>query len=427
MSTEHSQCGICKNQVNFFGKLNSCEHNFHFKCIKKWSKTSNRCPTCKLVFSEIAYSSDKKIIDKIDVSEPINKDSRKYNDFIEKCFVCGNKSLNFIVECEGVGCENFAHEYCIPYRKIDYWLCGECKSYYEFCEVCNKIVKDRGKSCDDSWESCEAVAHLDCLKPWDYDFWLCKFCYSLNDNLIGEEKNAKCLNENKYCDVCGIIINNCGKFCFNYDCLNKSHLRCLRGDEKTYWECHDCLLASIEISESIDSSETVSHKEVPSCENTDHFSKKFDFVVESKEVNSEFGGVEILSDQNFVTLDERNKARTISFNSKNDFLYDKSGSQLSSQSLQYPLDCLKDRDCSLCENLTSSCELPIKRQTCDKEKGSILETVKKWVRKELKNHGKHNIEVEQVFRSVVKDFEQKGGDLENRGMICNAVKDFIVS
>ena len=31
-------CAICFHEVEFQGKLNSCEHVFCFKCIKNWAK-----------------------------------------------------------------------------------------------------------------------------------------------------------------------------------------------------------------------------------------------------------------------------------------------------------------------------------------------------------------------------------------------------
>lgn len=47
------QCGICFEKPTVQGGLDSCSHIFCFKCIEKWSKTSNTCPFCKKRFRQI--------------------------------------------------------------------------------------------------------------------------------------------------------------------------------------------------------------------------------------------------------------------------------------------------------------------------------------------------------------------------------------
>ncbi|OMJ69995.1 hypothetical protein SteCoe_32124 [Stentor coeruleus] len=46
-------CGICFDEIEFQGKINSCSHLFCFKCIKKWSDNENSCPICKSRFEKI--------------------------------------------------------------------------------------------------------------------------------------------------------------------------------------------------------------------------------------------------------------------------------------------------------------------------------------------------------------------------------------
>ena len=51
---ENKQCVIC--QENFEEKESvislPCMHSYHSKCIRKWFKTNNTCPICKLIITE---------------------------------------------------------------------------------------------------------------------------------------------------------------------------------------------------------------------------------------------------------------------------------------------------------------------------------------------------------------------------------------
>ena len=40
-------CGVCLEPFKKRGKINSCNHMFCYKCIKKWMSSSNSCPLCK--------------------------------------------------------------------------------------------------------------------------------------------------------------------------------------------------------------------------------------------------------------------------------------------------------------------------------------------------------------------------------------------
>lgn len=412
MSTEPKQCGICLDKVLTFGKLNSCEHDYHFRCIKKWSKTSSRCPNCRVKFSEITHQKKGKILKKIKVE----------NDFIESCFVCGKETLDIIVVCQEDGCENMAHNYCIPYDYYDYWFCDECRDNHNFCDICNKIVETDGIICGNSGSECEGVAHLKCLQSCSS--WKCKGCENDERNLITEYKNAQSLNEEKYCKICDKIIINRGSFCSGLNCLNKAHLRCLEEGKKKLWNCKECFLDNsdpiIAKNSNIKSSKHLGEGEVLRCENTDRISGNLGFRVSSKEVSSEFDGEGISSNPNLSISNEKNKVKI-------DFPEEKSGYQLISQSQQFSLDNLKDRDfsCNLGVNLAEICELPKKKKFLDSEMDCIMETVREWVRSELVRLGDVKIDVEKVFRGVVKVVEQNGDDLENRNMICKAVQEFV--
>jgi len=40
-------CGICWERMQFFGRLDCCEHKFCFDCISKWTKLNESCPHCR--------------------------------------------------------------------------------------------------------------------------------------------------------------------------------------------------------------------------------------------------------------------------------------------------------------------------------------------------------------------------------------------
>ena len=71
MSIETLECGICLDKLLTKGRINSCEHDFHFRCIRKWSRLSNKCPTCRVAFSEIAHEKNSKVVKRVKISETV--------------------------------------------------------------------------------------------------------------------------------------------------------------------------------------------------------------------------------------------------------------------------------------------------------------------------------------------------------------------
>jgi len=49
------KCAVCLESLSGLdsGKLKECEHMFCFDCIQQWANVTNKCPLCKVVFSEI--------------------------------------------------------------------------------------------------------------------------------------------------------------------------------------------------------------------------------------------------------------------------------------------------------------------------------------------------------------------------------------
>ncbi|ESW27907.1 hypothetical protein PHAVU_003G242700 [Phaseolus vulgaris] len=44
------KCPVCLEEFcsgEYIGKLHSCEHKFHFDCIKQWLMHRNLCPVCR--------------------------------------------------------------------------------------------------------------------------------------------------------------------------------------------------------------------------------------------------------------------------------------------------------------------------------------------------------------------------------------------
>lgn len=48
-----SDCAICLSNIDGKCKLDSCSHEFCFKCIKKWAKKNNTCPMCRAKIGKI--------------------------------------------------------------------------------------------------------------------------------------------------------------------------------------------------------------------------------------------------------------------------------------------------------------------------------------------------------------------------------------
>ena len=46
-------CSICWNEVTERGTIDSCDHQFCYECIQRWSKESNTCPCCRTRFNTI--------------------------------------------------------------------------------------------------------------------------------------------------------------------------------------------------------------------------------------------------------------------------------------------------------------------------------------------------------------------------------------
>ena len=133
MSIETRECGICLDKLLTKGRINSCEHDFHFRCIRKWSRLSNKCPTCRVPFTEIAHEKNSKIVKRVKISETVeympDEGSEDSGDFVAECFVCGGGSLEYMVACEGYfGCENVAHAYCLTREEVLQWVCDECSN-----------------------------------------------------------------------------------------------------------------------------------------------------------------------------------------------------------------------------------------------------------------------------------------------------------
>lgn len=74
MDSENKTCGnvysgICYEKILSLGKINSCDHSFHYKCIFRWSRISNDCPMCRIKFSEISHLKGSKLLKKIKIHE----------------------------------------------------------------------------------------------------------------------------------------------------------------------------------------------------------------------------------------------------------------------------------------------------------------------------------------------------------------------
>lgn len=139
MESDNKTCGniypgICFDKILSLGKINSCDHLFHYKCIYRWSRISNNCPTCRVTFTEICHLKGTKLLKKIKIHEDSHSTEEDIsNSDIEEwqavCPVCESSSQDFMLMCEGeFGCSNVCHSYCLNIDPIpEHWVCQDCE------------------------------------------------------------------------------------------------------------------------------------------------------------------------------------------------------------------------------------------------------------------------------------------------------------
>lgn len=126
--------GICFEKILSLGKINSCDHSFHYKCIYRWSRISNNCPTCRIGFSEICNVKANKILKRIKIYEDSHSTEEDVsNSDIEEwqaiCPICQSSDEECLLICEGeYGCSNVCHSYCLNIRPTPTrWICQDCE------------------------------------------------------------------------------------------------------------------------------------------------------------------------------------------------------------------------------------------------------------------------------------------------------------
>ena len=134
MKSDNKTCGICFDNILSTGKINSCEHDFHYKCIARWSKISSNCPTCRIAFTEICHIKCGKLLKKIHINEDSHTTEEDIsNSDVEEwqavCGICLSTSPEFLLVCEGgSGCANVVHSYCLPASVPQgHWRCDDCE------------------------------------------------------------------------------------------------------------------------------------------------------------------------------------------------------------------------------------------------------------------------------------------------------------
>ena len=76
-------------------KLDSCDHEFCYPCIKSWSQLTNFCPLCKVEYFKILYleNGQQKVIH-------VNRQKFKFfdkdenNEVSKKCLICDKEELD---------------------------------------------------------------------------------------------------------------------------------------------------------------------------------------------------------------------------------------------------------------------------------------------------------------------------------------------
>ena len=135
MKSDGKTCGICFDKILSTGKINSCEHDFHYKCIARWSRISSNCPTCRIAFTEISHIKCGKLLKKVRINDDYQTTEEDIsNSDIEEwqaaCSICHLTSPEFLLACEGgLGCSNVVHSYCLPQSSSsESWVCEECEN-----------------------------------------------------------------------------------------------------------------------------------------------------------------------------------------------------------------------------------------------------------------------------------------------------------
>lgn len=64
------QCNICFDDVKGRGTIDSCDHQFCYKCIQRWSKRSNTCPCCRARFNTIQKGDQTERVPTTDIPTP---------------------------------------------------------------------------------------------------------------------------------------------------------------------------------------------------------------------------------------------------------------------------------------------------------------------------------------------------------------------
>lgn len=103
------QCGICLENIEIEGRLNSCPHQFCLKCIKKWSEviftqSENSCPICKGRFSTIKKIPRRKEYkpSKIDLYSVENKDQDRIINHSEFIMLLQEASSSLTIELQSL-------------------------------------------------------------------------------------------------------------------------------------------------------------------------------------------------------------------------------------------------------------------------------------------------------------------------------------
>eukprot|EP01063_Lacrimia_lanifica_P030706 TRINITY_DN4926_c1_g1_i1.p1 TRINITY_DN4926_c1_g1~~TRINITY_DN4926_c1_g1_i1.p1 ORF type:complete len:462 (+),score=72.59 TRINITY_DN4926_c1_g1_i1:81-1466(+) len=167
------ECGICAEVIKVQGVLGhwvgkarpGCGHIFCFTCIKRWSRQSNHCPTCRAEFTRLKRLTLKTgavkemQVRRATFEAPPSPEASEEGDGAPACYpqwgeewrvcyVCGccdNPAQ--LLACTEEGCENLQHTYCVvpPLRDShppEGFTCTACKAKrvepsLETCPVCD--------------------------------------------------------------------------------------------------------------------------------------------------------------------------------------------------------------------------------------------------------------------------------------------------
>ena len=173
MNSICKECEICFENIFIKGKLNCCDHNFHYSCICRWSRISSSCPTCRKTYSDIYKEINAKIVKVISLNdlrwnEKIS--ASEGEDWEVVCYVCSSARTNCLITCKGsFACPVAVHSYCLDFDvDVTRWMCSNCDTEFsDFSDMSQSSEQTDESFIDTKSEDVDENSDVLCWVPED--------------------------------------------------------------------------------------------------------------------------------------------------------------------------------------------------------------------------------------------------------------------